>query len=72
MHPVHLTYEALCLDLVYQKRILPQLLSMNLNNSFTMVIENNQISNQKKCVKRNKSTNKPFHKIQYAMPKENV
>ena len=47
MHPVRLTYEALCLDLVYQKRILPQLLSMNPNNSFTMVIENNQISGQK-------------------------
>ena len=47
MHPVHLTYEALCLDLVYQKRILPQLLSMNPNNSFTMVIENNQISGKK-------------------------
>ena len=47
MHPVRLTYEALCLDLVYQKRILPQLLSMNPNNSFTMVIGNNQISSKK-------------------------
>ena len=47
MHSIRLTYEVLCLDLVYQKRILPQLLSMNPNNSFIMVIENNQISGKK-------------------------
>ena len=42
-----LTYEPLCLDLVYQKHILPQLLSKNPNNSFTMVIKNNQVSGKK-------------------------
>ena len=49
---VLLTYEALCLDLVYQKRILPQLLSINPNNSFIMVIENNQMSAKKMLEKK--------------------